>query len=667
MLKRLGHAVLGATGAAVAVNTDITKPAYLLTPAANAAAAGFSIASLAAFAPARRRSWLVVVPHGANLALQILQSGRWAVAPAIADPDKPRTRVVVLGSGWGASSFLKSLDKQLTGEGGWYDVVVVSPNNFFQYTPLLPGAVTGSVDVRSIIESTRQLLQGRGTYLQAECLDVDPRTKTLHCKYNKPSRGSPREHEFELPYDILVCAVGAISNTFNTPGVQDHAFFLKEARDAESLRSRINECFELASLPGTSKAGRREILTFCVVGGGPTGVEIAAEMHDLFEEDLLPRFPHLRGDVHVKLIETRDHVLSSFDRQISTYADAEFARQGIEVVYNSRVNAVENDGVVLSMKGHDGPVKLIAGTTVWCTGIKMNPVVARIIKAMPEGQQEHSKAVDVDHHLSVRGSGGSIFAIGDAATIGQERALDHAEELFEQADTNKDGVLSAHEVRGLIRTAKERYPHLAEHALQFHCGDADGLVEELQDFMEDTSSYLPTWMQMGKRKERIAAESATAVAAVADRAGGVESRGNEDKGIISQQEFRARLEAIDKKLRTLPATAQVAAQQGKYLGAMFNNFRIPPVPSLDPTRHGLPSSSKRFQYKHLGTFAYVGGDHAVLELPTNSEDHNVLTGMMAGLLWKSAETFMQISLKNKWMVSRDWLKVKMFGRDISDA
>mmetsp|Transcript_20485 Transcript_20485/g.61667 ORF Transcript_20485/g.61667 Transcript_20485/m.61667 type:complete len:427 (+) Transcript_20485:251-1531(+) len=385
--RQLANVVVGGTGALVAVNTQTQTPSYLLNPGSTAAAAGLSGLALVATARKDRRSLLVTVPHAANLAVQFYQAGRWATAPSIIDPNKPRTRVVVLGSGWGAASFLKTLDRRLTGDDAWYDITVVSPNNFFQYTPLLPGAVTGSVEMRSIIESTRHLLEGKGAYLQAECLDVDPDKKVLQCRYNKPSRGNPQEHYFELPYDLLVCAVGAVSNTFHTPGVEEHAFFLKEARHAEQLRARINECLELASLPGTTPEQRTELLTFCVVGGGPTGVEIAAEMHDLFDEDLLPRFPHLREHVHVKLIETRDHILSAFDRHISEFADQQFARQGIEVVYNSRVKAVERDGVVLTVKDKEGPVKLTAGTTVWCTGIKMNPMVAKIISKMPAGQQ----------------------------------------------------------------------------------------------------------------------------------------------------------------------------------------------------------------------------------------------------------------------------------------
>ncbi len=71
----------------------------------------------------------------------------------------PRTRVVVLGSGWGSMSFVKNLPKATTGEHGWYDLTVVSPRNYFLYTPLLPGAVTGTVEAKSIVESVRALLQ----------------------------------------------------------------------------------------------------------------------------------------------------------------------------------------------------------------------------------------------------------------------------------------------------------------------------------------------------------------------------------------------------------------------------------------------------------------------------------------------------------------------------
>lgn len=145
------------------------------------------------------------------------------------------------------------------------------------------------------------------------------------------------------------------------------------------------------------------------------------------------------------------------------------------LVGEAQVKKVEEDGVWLQCKDQSDLQKLTAGTTLWATGIKMNPLSTAIAGAMPDGQQvgqsrispldavqttllhtlgqcwarslqEHRHAIHVDQHLVVNGSGGSIFALGDAATVDQPHVLDHAEDLFRQADVNGDGVLSTSEV-----------------------------------------------------------------------------------------------------------------------------------------------------------------------------------------------------------------------------
>lgn len=661
MRRHLSNLAIGATGLGVAALTGAATPGYLLEPELNGAAAAYSAAVLAIRGGAMR-SPLVAVPHLANVGVQLYQIGRWAVSEPIYAEGRKKTRVVVLGSGWAAATFVKNLDSKLTDDKGWYDIKVVSPRNYFVYTPLLPGAVTGTVDTRSIIESTRSLLRGKGVYHEAECLDVDAEKKVLHCRYNKPSRLLCEEHAFELPYDVLVVAVGAVNNTFNTPGVKENCFFLKEATDAMALRSRINECFELAALPGTTPEQREKLLTFCVVGGGPTGVEAAAEMHDLVVDDLLSLFPDFKNHVHIKLIETKDHILGAFDRHISEFADQHFAREGIEVVYHSRVKSVDDDGVWLQTKDSPELQKLTAGTTVWCTGIKMNPLSNAIAAAMPDGQQEHRHAIHVDQHLAVKGSGGSIFALGDAATVDQPHVLDHAEELFRQADVNGDGLLNCAEVRGLIRAARFEYPQLAEHAREFNCGDATGIEEQLEDLVNSGWSWLPAFLRSSEKREDEAVKTVKAEEKVAEETQGEHATSH----FITQEQFRSQLEKVDKTLRALPATAQVANQQGRYLASVFNQHRVG-LQADAAAGNGLPAAVPHFHYRHLGSFAYVGADKAVLELAMQGKEQTAFTGMLCGLAWKGMETWMQISIRNKYLVSRDWVKCKIFGRDITDA
>ena len=192
-----------------------------------------------------------------------------------------RERLLILGSGWGAVALMKNVDPTL------YDVSVVSPRNYFLNTPLLPGVTVGTVEARSLIEPVRRLLPGRpgdARSFEAAAVAVDPQAKTVRCR--DESGITAANPEFAVPYDKLVVAVGAPCNTFGTPGVREHAVFLKEVDDALTIRGRLADLFETASLPGVSDEERREMLSVLVVGGGPTGVEFAAELHDFLKDDV---------------------------------------------------------------------------------------------------------------------------------------------------------------------------------------------------------------------------------------------------------------------------------------------------------------------------------------------------------------------------------------------
>lgn len=141
--------------------------------------------------------------------------------------------------------------------------------------------------------------------------------------------------DFELEYDCLVIAVGAQVNTFNTPGVSENCHFLKvrvflirswdlylclnliplnviqEIEDAQRIRRTVIDCFEKAILPGLTEEERRINLHFVIVGGGPTGVEFAAELHDFIYEDLINIYPSVKDFVKISVIQSGDHILNS--------------------------------------------------------------------------------------------------------------------------------------------------------------------------------------------------------------------------------------------------------------------------------------------------------------------------------------------------------------------
>ena len=166
-------------------------------------------------------------------------------------PKQDRPRIVVLGSGWGAISFMKALPQDISDK---YEVVLVSPRNYFLYTPLLPAVATGTMEERSIVEPIRGVTTGKGEYYEAVCEDIDPVKKHITACFPKDA-GFP-EACFRMDYDHLVVSVGSVNNTFGVKGVEENCFFFKSISDASRLRRQTSECFERAALPYTPDSVR---------------------------------------------------------------------------------------------------------------------------------------------------------------------------------------------------------------------------------------------------------------------------------------------------------------------------------------------------------------------------------------------------------------------------
>eukprot|EP00884_Botryococcus_braunii_P007779 jgi/Botrbrau1/17001/Bobra.49_2s0060.1 len=530
-----------------------------------------------------------------------------------------KLRVVVLGSGWGAVSLVKSLS---IADSEKIDLTLISPRNFFLYTPLLPAVATGTVEERSIVEPIRRVVNRKGKYFEAVAQSIDPVSKTLVACF--PKDAGMDEACFKVPYDILVLAVGSVNNTFGIQGVEDYCFFFKSVDDANRLRSHVSELFERAALPGCFPEVRKQLLSFVVCGGGPTGVEVAAELHDMIQEDLSKLYPELIEDAKVRIIELQDHLLSTYDRQISIYTNQQFARAGIELVLNSKVQSVRKNVVCVS--NADGSMREIPfGACVWATGVAMHPLVKQLKEVLPPGTQTNFRSIATNEYLQVKGSNGTIYALGDAATIEQDKALDRVPELFDRADTNKNGVLELQELQDLLREASKEYSHFEEHSrfldAKYGTRRWGGMVRNILIGMGKGSNALADIKEDTK---------------------------------LTKEEFGELIAKIDKGLRSLPATAQVAKQEGEYMARLLAAGIQPGQP--------LPEGAAPFEYKHKGSLAYIGNDKAVMAIPGLKAP---ILGYGAGILWKGFETYSQVSLRNIFLVGLDWVRTKLFGRDIS--
>ncbi|KIP09949.1 hypothetical protein PHLGIDRAFT_28766 [Phlebiopsis gigantea 11061_1 CR5-6] len=323
---------------------------------------------------------------------------------------RSRQRLVILGSGWGGYEVMRGIDKNR------WNVTMVSPSNYFNFTPLLASCSVGTLEFRSAVEPVRRYTPQVKAY-QAWCDKIDFDRKVLDCVPATPPLAQSKPGElasFQLHYDALVIAVGAYSQTFNVPGVKEHAHFLKDVSNARAIRSRIMECFEQANQPTMSDIDRRNILHFCIVGGGPTGVEFAAELHDLLNTDVKRHFPGLVNLARISLFDVAPRILGSFDEGLQEFATARFKRDGIRILTQHHVERVEAGRMYVKEKG-----EVPFGLLVWSTGLAPNPLVESIGEARKDPKTKGLTTNDECQVImdSTGQADPDVYAIGDAATI----------------------------------------------------------------------------------------------------------------------------------------------------------------------------------------------------------------------------------------------------------
>lgn len=307
-------------------------------------------------------------------------------------PLQHRPKVIVLGTGWAGFRFVKGLDHK------FWDVIMVSPRNHFIFTPLLASTTVGTLEFRAIIEPTRTICQ---KYLQAECRKIIPEENKIIC-YDKFY-----DRSFEYDYDYLVIGVGSVPNTFNIPGVKENCFFLRTLQDARSIRQRLLTCLEEASSPLCTPETRKQLLSFVVVGGGPTSIEFSAELHDFLVSDFRKWFHDLPEDLlSITVIESTDHILGTFDKKLGEYTEKYFKRNKINIITKARVVEVTKNEIILA----DGK-KLKFGLCVWSTGNRPS----NLVQSIDFAAKDRAGRLLVDGHLKVMNTK-NIFAIGDCSS-----------------------------------------------------------------------------------------------------------------------------------------------------------------------------------------------------------------------------------------------------------
>jgi NADH:ubiquinone reductase (H+-translocating) len=298
-------------------------------------------------------------------------------------------RVVIVGAGFGGLQCARHLVGQPV------DVVLIDRQNYHLFTPLLYQVASCLLSPSEIAAPLRKVFRSARNvrFRMGDVRSVDFSTHTVQL-----ADGAA------LEYDYLVLAAGSRTNFFDNDEIERHALGLKDLGEALQLRNHVLACLERASAT-TDRDERRRLLTFCVVGGGPTGVEYSGALAELGRLVLPHEYPELTpSDVRIVLLEGGDRLLPTFRRGLSGYARRELERRGVDVRLNALV-ADATDKVVTTRDGRE----IETATMIWTAGVKPAPLAAGA-----EAPHTRGLRIEVDACLRVPGVD-RAYAIGDAA------------------------------------------------------------------------------------------------------------------------------------------------------------------------------------------------------------------------------------------------------------
>jgi NADH dehydrogenase len=320
-----------------------------------------------------------------------------------ASASERRHHVVVVGAGFGglpATRFMRRMPVSVT---------LVDRTNHHLFQPLLYQVATGILSEGEIARATREVLrrQSNARVELAEVVGIDLEGRVVHAR--RPDGGS-----LELGYDSLVVAAGAQQSYFGHDEWRAFAPGMKTIDDALDLRGRILGAFEMAETTNDPDE-RAAWLTFAVVGGGPTGVEMAGQIAELARRTLPPDFRSIdAASARVLLFDGGREVLANFGDRLSGKATDELRRLGVELHTGTRVTGVDDEGITISTKdGGGGSVP--CRTKVWAAGVQASPLAAMLAEASGAACDRAGR-IEVLPDTTVPGYP-EVFVIGDMMAL----------------------------------------------------------------------------------------------------------------------------------------------------------------------------------------------------------------------------------------------------------
>ena len=297
-------------------------------------------------------------------------------------------KVVIVGAGFGGLSLAKNLARSSV------EVLLIDKHNYHTFQPLLYQVATAGLEAEEIAHATRGIFQGQKNFrfCLGEVTQVNWRERKVYLNDSS-----------EISYDYLVLAAGGTTNFFGVDGAEQYGFALKSLEEAVNLRSHIIRCFEEAD----QQVGQTDdaLTHIVVVGGGPTGVEMAGALCELMQKVLKKDYPDLPlGSYKVTLVEASPNLLNVYPSSLKNYAVKQLEKRGVRVMLETQVTRVTENQVFLN-----SGEALNAKTLVWAAGIKASSLAS--ILNLPTGR---GGRVVVDEKLKVPGYE-NVFVVGDMA------------------------------------------------------------------------------------------------------------------------------------------------------------------------------------------------------------------------------------------------------------
>ncbi|MDP4012304.1 MAG: NAD(P)/FAD-dependent oxidoreductase [Candidatus Nanoarchaeia archaeon] len=296
-------------------------------------------------------------------------------------------KVVILGGGFGGFYTVRSLCKYKSE----LEITLIDRDNYFTFTPLLHEVATAGIRENNVVYKLKEHLNnGRVKTVKAEIKNVDLKKKTV-----KTSEGN-------YDYDYLVIALGAKTNYYDIPGLEDYAYPLKTIQDAHTIRKAVVEAFKKANKTKNLKE-RKKLLTFVVVGAGATGIELVAELREFGDLLIERQFKNLnKKDFRVIILQKSAHMVHELPSGLVSKVENKLKKMSVELRYNSPVKKVTKEGVYVDGEFIPCNVKIAA------TGVEAN-----VVKTTPNIY--HGKnGIPVKRTLQIN-KFRNVFALGDIA------------------------------------------------------------------------------------------------------------------------------------------------------------------------------------------------------------------------------------------------------------